>query len=396
MQWRRKSSIYILFIFLFCLTSCDYFRNLFTPIPENSCSLYGRIEDRELGIGLPHVKVECGNVSGWTDKEGIYKLDYINLGKATTKKEKIIITAPYYALVIEEIQLVQGPKEYNKDLSSARSGTLIDASEVKHFTQWQKEKSPYFIPNMLYILNVLTINPGVTLLFGKEAGLFIEGRGRINANGTSSQPIRFTSLAKEKGSWVGIKLRDAEPCYFSHCLIEYASIGVDCSNQRSLCQIGYSKVCLNKKYGLYYFNSRKIILTTTKIYQNGRDGLKLQNCASDLGDNYVQIRKNSFEKNSENGITSINSACLLQSNKISYNLKNGVNFSYTTLIKDIIIDDNDIVGNAEYAVGGNLPEGIKVNNCYIADNLGRKGVATAGNTPDKTQCAPGIEVINPK
>lgn len=50
----------------------------------------------------------------------------------------------------------------------------------------------------------VVIEPGVTLAFETDAGLWIREDGALKAVGTSSKPITFTGVDKSKGSWGGI------------------------------------------------------------------------------------------------------------------------------------------------------------------------------------------------
>lgn len=71
----------------------------------------------------------------------------------------------------------------------------------------------------------LTIKPGSTLLFAKDAGLYI--RGRFLARGTKDARIKFTALqGQEPKSWGEIRIEHSEGSSISNCDFEYATWGI--------------------------------------------------------------------------------------------------------------------------------------------------------------------------
>ena len=55
----------------------------------------------------------------------------------------------------------------------------------------------------------LTIEPGTWIEFEQETGLEVMDDGRISADGTEADPIRFTGVVESPGSWDGISFRDS-------------------------------------------------------------------------------------------------------------------------------------------------------------------------------------------
>lgn len=71
------------------------------------------------------------------------------------------------------------------------------------------------------------IRSGSTIKFGKDAGIVM--KGKINALGTASDPIRFTSNLSNPGAsdfWDSIQLENGSSAFFDHTLFEHTFTGV--------------------------------------------------------------------------------------------------------------------------------------------------------------------------
>ena len=67
----------------------------------------------------------------------------------------------------------------------------------------------------------LTVLPGTTLFFEAGAGFTIEG-GRLLAEGSPYEPIRFTRPPEANSTWAGIQFRDSlRDNRLSHAVLEY-------------------------------------------------------------------------------------------------------------------------------------------------------------------------------
>ena len=87
------------------------------------------------------------------------------------------------------------------------------------------ENSCYRINNRLIVNDgVLTIEPGVELVFGQDAGLNITGGGRLKAEGTDSNQIHFTGAEPQRGFWAGITYSQtrSNDNILDNVVIEYA------------------------------------------------------------------------------------------------------------------------------------------------------------------------------
>lgn len=80
----------------------------------------------------------------------------------------------------------------------------IDWDDVYGDTTWRKIDAPYFVSIALYYKGgLLTVEPGVRVVMDDGATLNIHG-GAIRAVGTAQDPIVFTGVTQQKGSWDGI------------------------------------------------------------------------------------------------------------------------------------------------------------------------------------------------
>ncbi len=112
---------------------------------------------------------------------------------------------------------------------------LIKAEMVKT-TTWTKEK-PYLVFNYAFVdsTQVLTINPGCTIYFHKNAGLFI--KGTLLVGGTIEEPVVFkgdrleSSYVNLPDQWNGIKLLSgSHNNLINHSIIKNANIGLQVGN----------------------------------------------------------------------------------------------------------------------------------------------------------------------
>jgi len=105
-------------------------------------------------------------------------------------------------------------------------------SDIIKTTTWTKEK-PYLVYNYAYVdsCQTLTIEPGCTIYFHKNAGLFI--KGTLLVKGTSAEPVVFrgdrleSSYATLPDQWNGITLLSgSHNNLIDHSIIRNANIGL--------------------------------------------------------------------------------------------------------------------------------------------------------------------------
>ncbi len=134
----------------------------------------------------------------------------------------------------------------NTDSTQARTNIYAPGVDITTPTTWIVAGSPYVISGWAWldITSTLTIEPGVVVKFTPDHfnqrynGLNVSGGGKIIAQGTSANPIIFTSyyddtaggdtngdgsaLAPVAGDWRGIIL-DADASELSHVEVRYAA-----------------------------------------------------------------------------------------------------------------------------------------------------------------------------
>ena len=82
-------------------------------------------------------------------------------------------------------------------------GVVTDG--VSESGTWRKLNAPYYVSIALYINNgAVTLEPGVTVVFGDDASVNVQDTGALKAVGTPQAPILFTGEQDAQGYWEGI------------------------------------------------------------------------------------------------------------------------------------------------------------------------------------------------
>jgi len=118
----------------------------------------------------------------------------------------------------------------NLDSQSSYSGNKqeFDYIDVKSFGDvttdqtWQALNVPYKMGNV-DIESVLTVKPGVTLIFTEGANMRVESTGTLIANGTQAEKITFTAEQATPGYWKGIQfIFNGSANQLDHVIVDYA------------------------------------------------------------------------------------------------------------------------------------------------------------------------------
>jgi hypothetical protein len=112
---------------------------------------------------------------------------------------------------------------------AAGYGVLISGNFTQAAVTLNKLTVPYYVTsnNIIFVEGNLTIAPGVEMRFGGNSHMEItEANARINASGTATERIVFTTSATSPaaGAWVGIFIDEdaATNCVLNYCDIRYA------------------------------------------------------------------------------------------------------------------------------------------------------------------------------
>ncbi|MBN1994896.1 MAG: DUF11 domain-containing protein [Anaerolineae bacterium] len=92
-------------------------------------------------------------------------------------------------------------------------------------TVWTPAGNPYTITGIVQVQAVLTIQPGVVVSFANGAQLVVESSGRLHAEGSAAQPIRFTAQNPGVCAWEGLDLKSNNNV-LRYAWLEYAKQAV--------------------------------------------------------------------------------------------------------------------------------------------------------------------------
>ncbi len=264
-------------------------------------------------------------------------------------------------------------------------------------TTWAFANSPYIVVGNVTVevgAN-LTIEPGVEVKFNGSYSLIINGT--LNATGTYSQPINFTSnqTSPSEGDWLSIRLQSANNT-LGYCQISYGDyplyiVGSNTNNSISNCRIfnntgdgiylndttyntlinvtvsfsdgngitllssenniiKNSTVTQNNGSGIYFNSSGNNNIENTKISYNGQDAIYLEES------NESTFSLNTLFYNNGTGInlTSSSSNNTIEINNITSNNQTGILITGDS--NSNIISRNNITNNS--AVGINITGSI--------------------------------------
>ncbi|MEE9150557.1 MAG: right-handed parallel beta-helix repeat-containing protein, partial [Thermoplasmata archaeon] len=290
------------------------------------------------------------------------------------------------------------------------SATEYVSGSIAINTTWNATNSPYIVIGDVTVESgvTLTIEPGVEIKFNGSYSLIVNGT--LNATGSYSQPINFTSnqTTPSEGDWQGIILQSANNT-LDYCQISYGNyplyiIGSNTNNNISNCKIfnntgdgiylnstsnntiinvtvsfsdGYgirllssgnntiknSTFTRNNGFGIYFLSSGNNNIENTNISYNGQDAIYLEES------NESSFRYNTLFDNNGTGInlTSSSSNNTIEINNITSNNKTGVLITGDS--NSNIISRNEIANN--FAVGINITGAI--GNQIHHNNFGSNG-----------------------
>jgi hypothetical protein len=111
--------------------------------------------------------------------------------------------------------LVQAFDGADKEVQSATVDILYDdgsvadvAADITADTTWSAAGGPYRVTSSITVQNgaTLTIQPGTTVYLGQGVNLTVANGGRLLAEGTAGNGLRFTRVPATNGTWGGITI----------------------------------------------------------------------------------------------------------------------------------------------------------------------------------------------
>ena len=166
---------------------------------------------------------------------------------------------------------------------------------------FQKLNVPYRIETVMEIPKKLTLNPGVVIEFGNDAGLDMRygtGTGVLVADGTASEPIKLIGyLPNTNGVWAGLLLSSNVETKLNYCIVDGAgskTLGTTDFN------FWYEK---NGKAAIIlpdngYKESGKGTVTNCTITKSGGYGIVYSTFTKDA----VTVKDNTFKDNTKDNV----------------------------------------------------------------------------------------------
>ncbi|MFH1148712.1 MAG: right-handed parallel beta-helix repeat-containing protein, partial [Pseudomonadota bacterium] len=210
----------------------------------------------------------------------------------------------------------------------------------------------------------LTLEPGTKIVFLADRDDQQSGRnnnkseiiikGRLIAQGTSSQTIVFTSSSKypERGDWHGLFFSGGEGV-IDYAVIQYAYDGIYLQGASPV--ITNSTIFSNANYGIYSSGLSNARIEGNTISENNSGGIYCGS-ASDL-----RIDCNTLSGNSTNGIHCYQSCPIITGNTILNHWNAGICCEGQSDYPSPVITNNTLMGNGNGITGNHVSIAIRNN-----------------------------------
>lgn len=145
---------------------------------------------------------------------------------------------------------------------------------------WKKLNVPYFVGIAVNVENgTVTLEPGVTFVFGSGASFGVDGPGALTAIGTADTPIVFTGERQAPGSWEGIVFfrSNSDDNIFDHVEVSYGGDGFIYENSidlpyQSFLTIRNSVISNSATYGICVGLESDIDIDNTTVLRDNALG----------------------------------------------------------------------------------------------------------------------------
>jgi parallel beta-helix repeat protein len=382
-----KYIFYLLTGIIIC-PSCNYFKRLSEPIPDQVAVVYGWVKEGEYQKPLAKAQVEIKNQKTLTDEKGYFILNNVPIGPQTIKvsKEGYLTQTKLVKVVKDEVNKIE--PIYLERKKTKVGGILAENC------YWTQDKSPYVVTGRLLVKGNLEISAGVLVEVFENVRIKVEGK--LILNGSPGEEIKITSyqLIKNKGDWDGIFVEEGGEIKASHAIIEYAEEGFFIFRAKKA-EIINCVIRENLIAGLE-ITQTLFTLKNCQIYNNGTHGLHYKSWTGQ----YSLIEGNEFFNNGHSGIFVQSAKSKIVKNTLRNNVNNGLWYQHFQPIEKGIIRQCNFIENGQYAVRGNgsnePPLDLEVVQCYIKDNYFQHFVVKKeSNSFLETQCEEKIWVKEP-
>ncbi|MFI5251758.1 MAG: T9SS type A sorting domain-containing protein [Bacteroidota bacterium] len=170
-----------------------------------------------------------------------------------------------------------------------------------------------------------TLESGSSISIGNNASIYVYGS--LNATGTTSQHVTFTSAnsSPSPGDWYNIYLQSSVPDTFQYCDIQYGTKGLWFVNPTGQSLIDHCTIKNCSQQGIEIdnndINNSAALIRYSLISKNRQEGLYLSASKADL----IQTKIDSNGAGNVNpGISCWNSIIHMDSSRIQYNIGRGI------------------------------------------------------------------------
>jgi len=204
-------------------------------------------------------------------------------------------------LFFTQVTVLDSKSSYNNNGNNYISVKKVSfQSDITDAVTFQKLNVPYRIEEIIAMPQKLTLNPGVVIEFGNNAGIDINQKtGALVADGTASDPIKLIGyLPNTKGVWAGILLESNNiENKLNYCIIDGAG-----SKEISTTNFSFwfektatAAVTID---GTGYKESYRAIVTNCTVTNSGGYGIGY----SVYSKNAVTVKDNTFKGNTKTDI----------------------------------------------------------------------------------------------
>jgi len=243
---------------------------------------------------------------------------------------------------------------------SAVEATYVEGS-ITQDTTWTLVDSPFVLSKdvRIYSNATLAIEPGVEVHFGGDSSLTVEGR--LVANGTKDEPIKFTSNKQqpEVGDWNTIHFTGAQQSSMLYCTVEYGTDGITVDN--AALNIQNSTIRLNQENGIKITNGN-VVIKNDDVTNNTGIGIYIAE------GNTITVQNNTIESNGD-GIAltgHLTSAINVDHNSIVGNAQSGILLEADAYDRTLILYNNLTANGFGFYVSTTTTTNITRN--YISGN----------------------------